>query len=1301
MAKVILVTLFFIFPVFTSVGQVFNFKNFFVNDGLSQSQVTAIDHDAYGNVWLATYGGGVNRFDGHVFETFGISDGLPHNQVNDIYVDVENRVWCAMQSGGVGLIDNAKVQVFRFKGDNVEAVTAIDAWNGGVVAGTNSGHVLFVNSFGETSVFDAFPHRGISDVVAYDTIAFIAVKDSGVFQYQHGLFQLVTSLNNVDALHYAQDFLFLAVGNVLYKYDLLTETLQKEIEVRAGIRNIEYDIKTKTVYLALYGNGVGRYINGNVSYINENNGLASDYCISIHIDNFGLLWIGTDGAGLSRFSGFQFVHYTFNDQYDGNPVMSIYKESDSEMWFATYGHGIIQKKGIQYNRFDQSANLPSNTYYSIEKHGVNTLWFASKNHGLVSMNMKTHAIEHFHKGNSPLSNNLLYLKQDVHGDLYVTSSDKGLFIHHNNQWIELGVKHGLPDNHINHIVFDIDNNLWLATATSGVIRISAQELQRFIQNPIHIIDFEVFKLKKNVYQVITLAIDHNGLVWGGLFGGGLVSVSDGKLERVSINSKMESQNIYGMLYESDHSALWIGTDKGLAQISLDANSNPFSIESLSAEEGFKGVECNRNSLSYDYDSESLWIGVVIGVTRYFPDGYTLTNISPSVKIENVSFRGQRIDFRTYRAYDEIDWDDAPQIPFDSNGVRIDFKAIDQLQPESLQYQYVMMGINEDWHQLTGISHAEYNFLPSGRYVFKLRAINGQGVWSDFPVHVPFVVETPYWQTNLFYLGLILSFLIFMTLYMYMRQRSLTNRNRRLSDAVFERTEALNNEKIVVEQHREELRSQAEYLEQVNRELEKLSLVASKTDNAVLIADKDGQWEWANEGFVKMFGFTLQEFITVRGASILEASSSPKIKHIVEEVVYLKKSVTYTSKVPPKIGDDIWVQSTLTPIFDRNDELKRFIVIDTDITHIKRINNELRKLSLIASKTDNSVIMMSRDGRIEWVNDAFHRFYDMSLEEFKTLYQKTIFDLHTGVKGVFELEEIISSRMSKSFISSFVTRKGVQKWIQSNVTPVAGMGNEGDQLIAIETDITRLKLVEQEMKIQRKKSDELLLNILPAETAEELKSQGQAQPRYYDSATVLFCDFKNFTAYCEQLSPHHLVSDLREYFDVFDDIVGKYYVEKIKTIGDAYMCAGGLPIRNRSHAFDVLLTALEIQKKTLEINQKKLSEGRQPWEMRMGIHTGDLVAGVVGKIKFAYDIWGDTVNIASRMESACEVGRINISGDTYNVVKDFFSCTYRGKIEAKNIGKIDMYFVDGLKPEFSVNGNALVPNSKFQNYVGSL
>ena len=212
--------------------------------------------------------------------------------------------------------------------------------------------------------------------------------------------------------------------------------------------------------------------------------------------------------------------------------------------------------------------------------------------------------------------------------------------------------------------------------------------------------------------------------------------------------------------------------------------------------------------------------------------------------------------------------------------------------------------------------------------------------------------------------------------------------------------------------------------------------------------------------------------------------------------------------------------------------------------------------------------------------------------------------------------------------------------------------------------------------EKKRSDELLLNILPEETAEELKLTGSAQPKSFDLITVMFTDFKGFTQLSEKLTAKELVNEINECFSAFDHLMQKYGVEKIKTIGDAYMAAGGLPTPNNSHATDVVNAALSIQKFMEEHKAKKIAEGKLFFEIRIGVHTGPVVAGIVGVKKFAYDIWGDTVNTASRMESSGEVGRVNISGTTYEKVKDQFTCIHRGKIQAKGKGEIDMYFVEG-------------------------
>ncbi|WP_210465726.1 adenylate/guanylate cyclase domain-containing protein [Rufibacter roseolus] len=215
---------------------------------------------------------------------------------------------------------------------------------------------------------------------------------------------------------------------------------------------------------------------------------------------------------------------------------------------------------------------------------------------------------------------------------------------------------------------------------------------------------------------------------------------------------------------------------------------------------------------------------------------------------------------------------------------------------------------------------------------------------------------------------------------------------------------------------------------------------------------------------------------------------------------------------------------------------------------------------------------------------------------------------------------------------------------------------------------------QQVNQQKEEIEKLLLNILPVEVANELKETGAATPRFYESATVLFTDFVGFTSIAEGLSPNELVSELNNCFLAFDTIVEKNNLEKIKTIGDAYMCAGGLPVSNQTHAVDAILAAIEIQEHMKRVNEARASHGLVPWSLRIGIHTGPLVAGVVGRKKFAYDIWGDTVNLASRIESSGEGGKINISETTFEAVKEWFSCLYRGKVPAKNKGEVDMYFV---------------------------
>ncbi len=238
--------------------------------------------------------------------------------------------------------------------------------------------------------------------------------------------------------------------------------------------------------------------------------------------------------------------------------------------------------------------------------------------------------------------------------------------------------------------------------------------------------------------------------------------------------------------------------------------------------------------------------------------------------------------------------------------------------------------------------------------------------------------------------------------------------------------------------------------------------------------------------------------------------------------------------------------------------------------------------------------------------------------------------------------------------------------------------------------------------EKETSEKLLLNILPAEVADELKAKGRAEVRQYEMVSVLFADIKGFTESSQVMSPAEVVKALEFYFTSFDEVIQKYGVEKIKTIGDAYMCAAGIPAATKTNAIDLTLAAFEMQHVMKEFKKEAYAHKNLPnWELRIGINTGPIIAGVIGQTKFVYDIWGDAVNTASRMETSGVVNEINVSRDTQTYIKDFFVCESRGKINAKGKGEVEMFFVKGIHPELSEGGQGLSPNNAFNEKLRQL
>jgi len=359
-----------------------------------------------------------------------------------------------------------------------------------------------------------------------------------------------------------------------------------------------------------------------------------------------------------------------------------------------------------------------------------------------------------------------------------------------------------------------------------------------------------------------------------------------------------------------------------------------------------------------------------------------------------------------------------------------------------------------------------------------------------------------------------------------------------------------------------------------------------------------------------------------------------------------------------------------PILEKTGDYYPICVYLISMSDIYQEKKDLRSASKYAQR---SLQLAERYGLKQQVSDAALKLadlYEKTGESKKSLaYYKMGITYRDSVLNVQSVQKMSNQRSNYEI---------AQKQIQVNLL---NQQKKNQQIILLSLLIIlglamvilgTLYWYYRNISRERKRSESLLLNILPAETARELKQSGRVNAVRFDQVTVLFTDFIQFTRVAEAVDPEQLVTSIDYYFKGFDEISTKYGLEKIKTVGDSYMCACGLQTANPTHARNIILAAREI----IDLVRTEMDnpDGLAHFEIRIGVHTGPVVAGIVGIKKWQYDIWGDTVNIASRMESMSDSGRINLSENTYNEIKNEFACEYRGEIEVKNRGLLKMYFL---------------------------
>lgn len=392
--------------------------------------------------------------------------------------------------------------------------------------------------------------------------------------------------------------------------------------------------------------------------------------------------------------------------------------------------------------------------------------------------------------------------------------------------------------------------------------------------------------------------------------------------------------------------------------------------------------------------------------------------------------------------------------------------------------------------------------------------------------------------------------------------------------------------------------------------------------------------------------------------------------------------------------------------------------------------QLNMLADVARFADNPVALISFAGMLEWANEAFIRLYGSDCEKYLKDASEVLKAIHATDKQFFK------DNRSVSYISHNHTPAGETKWIQTTLTPVFDKDDKIIRYIAVESDITKQKEQEEELRQQyentlaltehiesvvdyvegqkreideqkqaieeaKKRTETVLSQVLPYEVAVQLRNKGYAQPRHYKKVTVMFISIVNYDELTELYATDELVDLLHSLYSQFDEIIESHYVEKIKTVYGSYLCAGGVPLRNKSNPIDVALSALKICNYLVQLNRHFKSQGKPEWKVCITAHTGEVIAGVVGKRKLTYDIWGDAVQATFEIQKNAPSCRITLSGSVVENIDEYFQVIPCHSIDLRTRGTIDLYHLERILPRYAADEKGILPNQEFLSLISRI
>ncbi len=994
--------------------------------------------------------------------------------------------------------------------------------------------------------------------------------------------------------------------------------------------------KKGNIWFGTDGGGVSKYDGHTFTTFSTSQGLADNTIRSIKEDKHGNIWFGTDGGGVCKYDGNNFTTFSTSHGIANNTVFSILEDKTGNLWFGTDGGGVSKYDGNNFTTFSTSQGLANNTVSSILEDKTGNLWFGTDGGGVSKYD--GHSFSNFSTSQGLANNTVFSITQDKTGDLWFGTGGGGVSKYDGHSFTTFSTSRGLANNMVFSITQDKTGNLWFGTYGGGVIKYDGHSFTTFSTSQ---------GLANNM--VFSILQDKTGNLWFGTDGGGVSKYDEQSFTTFSTSQGLANNTVYSITQDKSGN-FWFGTEgEGVSKY------DGYSFTTFSTSQGL----ANNTVFSILEDKTgNLWFGTYGGgVSKY--DGHSFTTFTTAQGLANntvwsiIEDKKGNLWFGT-----------------DGGGVsKYDGHSFTTFSTSQGLVNNTVMSILEDktgnlWFSTDGgvsfLSRETLAEFPALVKVddnvkwSKIKLFENITIEDDLPDNtVTQIVESEngkiYLGTNAGICELIQSNSsekdwvigqIFNSAKGYPVKDVNAGQNAMFKDSNGIIWIATGSDKTA--------------LVRFDPKVFNKSPIPVMVLNSVKINEENICWNVLNSKLTdtnsKLDSNTtapnITEEVSTFGIRLSDAkrdSMQQKFKDICFDGISKWYPIPQNLILP-------YEHNNITIDFNAIETGKNFSV---NYQHkLEGYDKDWSQPSTKSSATFGNIFEGTYTFKVKaqnpdgvWGKPIFYSFKVLP-PWWRTWWMYVLYVI-----------------LVVSIIGGYI------KWREK------ALKRENvilEQKINVATKVIREE--KEKVEVEKKRSDELLLNILPAEVAEELKDKGTTTAKDFSEVTVLFTDFKNFTLVSEKLSAQELVNEINFCYSAFDNIITKHGIEKIKTIGDSYMCAGGLPVPNNTNAEDIVNAALEIRDFIDTEKQKRITGGLPYFEIRIGCNTGPVVAGIVGIKKFAYDIWGDTVNIASRMESSGEAGKVNISGSTYELVKEKFKCEHRGKIEAKNKGLIDMYFV---------------------------